>query len=66
MHLPAQLFFGTVSLLSVITMHVLRLVGFGYSNPEGKLNVIFPGKNGPLKPFMHKNDHFTQTGSGQT
>ena len=45
MHLPAlQLFFGTVSLLSVITMHVLRLVGFGYSNPEGKLNVIFPGK----------------------
>ena len=49
MYLPAlQLFFGTVSLLSVITMHVLRLVGFGYSNPEGKLNVIFPGKKTAL------------------
>jgi hypothetical protein len=25
-----------------------------------------PAKNGSFEPFVHKNDHFAKTGSGQT
>eukprot|EP01043_Picozoa_sp_COSAG02_P103139 COSAG02_NODE_39155_length_420_cov_1.080997_1_plen_43_part_10 len=29
--------------MAVVALHVLRLVGYDYSNPDGKLNVIIPG-----------------------
>ncbi len=34
---------GFLSLMAVVALHVLRLVGYDYSNPDGKLNVIIPG-----------------------
>lgn len=35
--------FGFLSLMAVMAMHVLRLVGYDYSNPNGQLNIIIPG-----------------------
>ena len=34
---------GGLSLLTLMSMHALRLVGCGYSDPDGKLSVIYPG-----------------------
>lgn len=34
---------GFLSLMAVGALHVLRLMGFDYSNPGGKLNVVIPG-----------------------
>ena len=38
-----NILFGVLSLLCIIGLHVARLVGLGYANPEGRLSVVIPG-----------------------
>ena len=38
----------------------------GGANTEGSIARLPVSKNGLFEPFLHKNEHFTKTGSGQT
>ena len=40
-----NILFGVLSLLCIIGLHVARLVGLGYANPEGRLSVVIPVRN---------------------